>query len=79
MARADIHPENRLVKFTCTGCSNTFSIPSTLQSDAFQVEHCNECHPVYTGVRTVARSDAISKFNQRYSRRKSSNSQKDEK
>ncbi|HEX2026663.1 MAG TPA: 50S ribosomal protein L31 [Nitriliruptorales bacterium] len=44
--KADIHPEYRLARVTCS-CGNSFTTRAT--KEEIRVELCSECHPFYTG------------------------------
>jgi large subunit ribosomal protein L31 len=61
--QADIHPEYRQIKVTCS-CGHVFETGSSLCAD-LHIEVCNECHPFYTGkqkiVDTAGRVDKFAK------------------
>ena len=45
--KADIHPEYKEVKVTCS-CGNSFATRSTAGRE-LHIEFCAQCHPFYTG------------------------------
>ena len=66
--KADIHPEYVEATVRCS-CGNTFTTRST--KDELTSEHCNECHPFYTGKqKLVDTGGRIEKFEKRYGKRR---------
>lgn len=57
---------NNEVNVKCTGCNNSFSIMSTMKTNLFNVEYCNQCHPAYTGATQKIADGAREKFEQKY-------------
>ena len=49
--KADIHPEYREFKATCS-CGNVIETRSTLTDD-IHLEVCSACHPFYTGKQKI--------------------------
>ena len=67
--KADIHPEYREVKVTCS-CGNEFAVRSTYESDKLAVEICSACHPFYTGQQKVLENvGQVDKFRKRYGKK----------
>lgn len=65
--KADIHPEYKEIKVTCS-CGNSFETKSTLGED-LAVEVCSACHPFFTGQQKAASSGGrVDKFRKRYAR-----------
>lgn len=65
--RADIHPEYRDIKVSCS-CGNSFETRSTLKDD-LQVEVCSSCHPFYTGQQKMLdTAGRIDQFRKKFSR-----------
>ena len=55
------------VKAVCSSCGRGYDIRSTVPGDAMTVEVCSNCHPFYTGRRTVIDSEgAVKRFKARY-------------
>ena len=66
--RADIHPDYKAIKVTCS-CGNTFETASTYGKD-LAIEVCSECHPFYTGKQKIVDSGGrLKKFRDRYAGR----------
>lgn len=66
--RADIHPDYKLVKVTCS-CGNSFETRSTYGKDALSIEVCANCHPFFTGQQKIMDSAGqVDKFRKRYRR-----------
>lgn len=64
--RADIHPNYKEVKVTCS-CGNSFVTRSTLGKEELHLEVCSECHPFYTGQQKIMdTAGRIDKFRRRY-------------
>jgi len=58
------HPHIHAVDVVCATCGTAFTVRSTASS--LSVDSCSNCHPAYTGGRTiVASSDRIERFNRR--------------
>lgn len=49
--KKSIHPNYQKTVVTCISCKNTFETMSTVA--AINVEVCSNCHPFYTGKRTL--------------------------
>ncbi len=63
--KAEIHPEYKQVKVTCS-CGNSFVTRSTLGQD-LQIEVCSSCHPFYTGKQKMIDSGGrVDKFRKRF-------------
>ena len=66
--KADIHPEYKEVKVTCS-CGNTFETRSTLGQDELLIEVCSSCHPFYTGKQKIVdTAGRVDKFRRKYRR-----------
>ena len=66
--KADIHPEYKEVKVTCS-CGNTFVTRSTLGQDELLIEVCSSCHPFYTGKQKIVdTAGRVDKFRRKYRR-----------
>lgn len=69
--KADIHPEYKAVKVTCS-CGNTFDTRSTTNRASLNIEVCSNCHPFYTGKQKVMdTAGRVEKFKNKYSTAKS--------
>ncbi len=70
--KKDIHPKYfNNVKVTCSSCSTTYEVGSTLES--LNTELCSGCHPFYTGVEKIVDTDnLVAKFKERQSKAKPS-------
>ncbi|HEU4619075.1 MAG TPA: 50S ribosomal protein L31 [Gammaproteobacteria bacterium] len=65
--KADIHPEYRAIKITCS-CGNVIETRSTHTED-LHVEVCSACHPFYTGKQKIVDTGGrVDKFRRRYGR-----------
>ena len=64
----DIHPNFKTVKVICS-CGNTFETKSTVKDGEIRVETCSQCHPFYTGKKTLLKTSSMDKF---YARQKKS-------
>jgi large subunit ribosomal protein L31 len=73
--KKDIHPKYRQVKVTCS-CGNTFETGSAVTTDDIRVETCSNCHPFYTGKKTILKTSSVDKF---YARQKKTESMGDKK
>lgn len=68
--QADIHPEYKQVKVTCS-CGNSFTTGSTINQDSLSIEVCSKCHPFYTGKqKLVDTAGRVDKFRQKYGMKK---------
>jgi len=66
--KADIHPEYRAIKATCS-CGNVLDIRSTLDED-IHLEVCSACHPFYTGKQKILDSGGrVERFRKRFGNR----------
>ena len=64
-----IHPNDKKVTVTCSGCGATFETGST--KSEIKVDTCSNCHPFYTGrQRFAAAAGRIEKFNKKYGLKK---------
>ncbi len=70
--KKNIHPKyNEEIKVTCSSCSTTYTIGSTLEN--ISTELCSSCHPFYTGVDKIVDTDnLVAKFKERESKAKKS-------
>jgi large subunit ribosomal protein L31 len=70
--KKDIHPKYfNNVKVTCSSCSTTYEVGSTLEN--MNTELCSNCHPFYTGVEKIVDTDnLVAKFKERQSKAKPS-------
>ena len=67
--KADIHPEYKEIKVTCS-CGNSFTTRSTVGHD-LQIEVCAACHPFYTGTQKLLdTAGRVEKFRQKYGLKK---------
>lgn len=64
--KKDIHPAYKQVKVTCS-CGNTFMAGSATKESEIRVETCSQCHPFYTGKKTLLKTSSVDKF---YARQK---------
>jgi large subunit ribosomal protein L31 len=64
--KAGIHPNYKQVTVTCS-CGNTFTTGSAVEAGDIRVETCSQCHPFYTGKKTLLKTGAVDKF---YARQK---------
>ncbi len=63
--KADIHPEYREIKATCS-CGNVIETRSTLAED-IHLEVCSACHPFYTGKQKILDSGGrVERFRKRF-------------
>lgn len=68
--QADIHPEYREIKATCS-CGNVIETRSTLQAD-IHLEVCSACHPFYTGKQKILDAGGrVERFRKRFGNRSS--------
>ena len=66
--KADIHPEYRDIKATCS-CGNVIETRSTLAED-IHLEVCSACHPFYTGKQKILDSGGrVERFRKRFGSR----------
>lgn len=49
--KSDIHPQYQKTHVTCISCETKFETHSTVPE--IEVEVCSQCHPFYTGKRTL--------------------------
>ena len=49
--KAGIHPTYQIAHVTCISCGNKFETGAVI--DSITVEVCSQCHPFYTGKRTL--------------------------
>jgi large subunit ribosomal protein L31 len=49
--QANLHPNYQVTKVRCISCGNEFETRSTVAE--ITVEVCSNCHPFYTGKRTL--------------------------
>ena len=68
--KKDIHPKYATVKVICS-CGNTFETGSAIVWDEIRVETCSQCHPFYTGKKTLLKTSSVDKF---YARQKKTES-----
>jgi len=69
--KADIHPEYRDIKATCS-CGNVVETRSTLGED-IQIDVCSACHPFYTGKQKVLDAGGrVERFRKRFGNRSAS-------
>jgi large subunit ribosomal protein L31 len=69
--KADIHPEYRDIKATCS-CGNVVETRSTLGED-IQLDVCSACHPFYTGKQKVLDAGGrVERFRKRFGNRSAS-------
>lgn len=67
-----IHPAYGPATVTCA-CGNTFETRST--KSVIRVEICSNCHPFFTGKQKIVDTEGrVEKFEQKYGRRKRSQS-----
>ena len=66
--RKKIHPDFKTVKVVCS-CGNTFETKSSIKDSEIRVETCSQCHPFYTGKKTLLKTSSMDKF---YARQKKS-------
>jgi large subunit ribosomal protein L31 len=58
------HPHTEIINVTCSNCGAEHRVRST--ANAYSVDVCSNCHPVYTGAMRVAASgDRVERFNRR--------------
>lgn len=62
--KKDIHPQFKTVKVICS-CGNTFDTKSTVKDAEIRVETCSQCHPFYTGKKTLLKTSTMDKFQAR--------------
>ncbi len=63
--KADIHPEYREIKATCS-CGNVIETRSTLADD-IHLEVCSACHPFYTGKQKILDTGGrVERFRKRF-------------
>ena len=63
--KADIHPEYKEVKVTCS-CGNSFETRSTAGRE-LHIEVCAQCHPFYTGKQKILdTAGRVDKFRKKY-------------
>jgi large subunit ribosomal protein L31 len=63
--KADIHPEYREIKATCS-CGNVIETRSTLADD-IRLEVCSACHPFYTGKQKILDTGGrVERFRKRF-------------
>ena len=64
--KADIHPEYKEVKVSCSG-GNSFVTRSTARGPEVHLEVCSSCHPFYTGQQKIMdTAGRVEKFRRRY-------------
>jgi large subunit ribosomal protein L31 len=69
--KADIHPEYREIKATCS-CGNVVETRSTLGED-IHLDVCSACHPFYTGKQKVLDAGGrVERFRKRFGNRAAS-------
>ena len=67
--KSNIHPKDNQVLVKCV-CGHEFHIYSSLEAASINIESCNECHSVYTGVqKTAAVTGRVESFNNKFQRR----------
>jgi len=65
--KADIHPEYKTAKVTCS-CGNTFETRST--TGDIHVEICSACHPFYTGKQKIVDTEGrVERFYRKYGKK----------
>lgn len=64
--RKNIHPNFKSVQVSCS-CGNKFETKSSIKDDEIRVETCSQCHPFYTGKKTLLKTSSVDKF---YARQK---------
>jgi len=68
--KSGIHPKYKQVNVVCS-CGNTFATGSAIDGDEIRVETCSQCHPFYTGKKTLLKTSSVDKF---YARQKKTES-----
>ncbi len=64
--KTGIHPELKIATVTCA-CGNTFQVLSVREK--ISVEVCSQCHPFFTGRRTIVDTTGrVERFMQRAAR-----------
>ena len=68
--KAGIHPQVfDDAKTTCSTCNSVFKIPTTVKE--VTVEHCCNCHPVYTGKeQKEMKGGRVERFRKRMAKKK---------
>ncbi len=67
--KKDLHPKMQKVSISCTTCSNSFELKSTIEE--IKIDICSNCHPFYTGKQTSGtKAGRIDKFNKRMEKKK---------
>ncbi len=70
--KADIHPEYREIKATCS-CGNVIETRSTLSED-IHLDVCSQCHPFYTGKQKILDTGGrVERFRRRFGNRSVAN------
>ncbi len=70
--KADIHPEYREIKATCS-CGNVIETRSTLSED-IHLDVCSQCHPLYTGKQKILDTGGrVERFRRRFGNRSVAN------
>lgn len=59
--KSGIHPAYKQVTVTCS-CGHTFQAGSSVKGDEIRVEVCSQCHPFYTGTKTLLKTSTMDKF-----------------
>ncbi len=68
--KAEIHPEYKTVKVTCS-CGNKFDTASTIGKKDLNIEVCSACHPFYTGKQKIMdTAGRVDRFRQKYGLKK---------
>ncbi len=63
--RADIHPDYKEIKVTCS-CGSKFKVPSTYKGDLL-LDVCDQCHPFYTGQQKIVDTTGrVDRFKQKF-------------
>ena len=75
LMKKGIHPEYHEAKVTCGGCSETYTIGSTLPE--INISVCSNCHPFYTGRQKLLDSEGrIDRFRRKYAQYEAAKKQK---
>ncbi|MDY0276581.1 MAG: 50S ribosomal protein L31 [Acholeplasma sp.] len=66
--KANIQPEYKLAKVTCSTCGEEFEVGSTVGE--IKVDTCSKCHPFYTGTQTFVQAQGrVERFNRRIAKK----------
>ena len=74
--KANIHPNNKLLVFSCISCNESFEVYSTHNNHSIKMDVCGNCHTFYTGKSSLeVKTGKIEAFNQRMKKTEKKNSQ----